>query len=44
MQLYQKVQGQGAAAHPGKQKLAERDVMAVGLLLGESLASACPGF
>ena len=31
MQLYQKVQGQGAAAPPGTQKLAERDVVAVKL-------------
>ena len=32
MQLYQKVQGQGAAAPAGTQKLAERDVVAVSLL------------
>lgn len=31
MQLYQKVQGQGAAAPIGTQKLAERDVLAVSL-------------
>ena len=42
MQLYQKVQGQRAAAPPGTQKLAERDVVAVSLLLSDILASACP--
>ena len=42
MQLYQKVQGQGAAAPPGTQKLAERDVVAVSLLLSDILASARP--
>ena len=32
MQLYQKVQGQGTMAPAGSQKLAEQDVVAVGLL------------
>ena len=38
MQLYQKVQGQGAAAPPGTQKLAERDVVAVELLRSDRSA------
>lgn len=41
MQLYQKVQGQGAAAPPGTQKLAERDVVAVSLLPSDNLLTAC---
>ena len=41
MQLYQKVQGQGAAAPPGTQKLDERDVVAVSFLPSDEFVTAC---